>query len=130
MISIFDTPNRIYLASKHENFIDGNLYDIRDNRNGPFLLNYPQPPNWQNLSGWQQFFGFDKHSTQARITADFNPETCILEVSIEGKLPECQSLNAVMNGKVTAGIPGPFSTDQMQKSQEIFKIRQKYPIEL
>lgn len=125
-----DTPNRIYLAMKYENFIDGNLYDSRDDRGGPFLLNYPEPPNWQNLAGWQEFFGFDKHSTQARITADFDIETCILEISIEGKTPECQSLGTIMNGRITSGFPGPFMPDQAQKSQEVIKIQQKFPIGL
>jgi hypothetical protein len=126
----FDTPNRIYLAMKYENFIDGNLYDSRDDRGGPFLLNYPEPPNWQNLAGWQEFFGFDKHSTQAGITADFDPETCILEISIEGKTPECQSLGTIMNGRITSGFPGPFMPDQAQKSQGVIKIRQKFPVGL
>lgn len=126
----FDTPNRIYLARKYENLFDGNLYDSRNDQGGPFLLNYPEPPNWQNLAGWQEFFGFDIHSTQARITADFDPETCVMEIGIEGKIPECQSLNNIMNGKITSGFPGPFMPDQAQKSQEIVKIKQKFPIEL
>lgn len=126
----FDTPNRIYLAKKYENFIDGNLYDVRNDQGGPFLLNYPEPPNWQNLVGWQEYFGFDIHSTQARITTDFDLETCVMEISIEGKIPESQSLNTIMNGKINSGFPGPFMPDQAQKSQETVKIKQKFPIEL
>lgn len=125
----FNSPNRIYLAKKYENFIDGNLYDIRNDQ-GSFLLVYPEPYIYQNLAGWKEYFGFDKHSTQAKITVDFDPETCILEMSIEGKIPECQNLSNIMNGRITSGFPGPFTPDQAQKSQEIIKIKQKFPVEL
>jgi hypothetical protein len=125
----FDSPNRIYLAKKNKNFFDGNLYDIRNDR-GSFLINYPEPVVWQNLAGWQEFFGFDTHSTQARITADFDIETCTLEISIDGDIPECQNLSAIMNGKINIGFPGPLTPDKTQKSQQIIKIKQKFPIEL
>ena len=125
----FDTPSRIYLAKKYENIIDGNLYDSRNDQGGPFLLNYPLPANWQNLSGWQEFFGFDIHSTQAKITGDFNPESCMMEISIDGKLPVTQSLNAIMNGKITSEFPGPCQPDQAQKAQPVIQIRQKFPVE-
>jgi hypothetical protein len=123
------TPLRIYLAKKNENLIDGNLYDVRNDQGGPFLLNYPQPANWQNLAGWQEFFGFDLHSTQASITSDFDVETCTMNISIEGKLPVTQSLNNIMNGKITSQFPGPFNPDQTQKSQQVIKINQKFPVE-
>ena len=125
----FDTPNRVYIAKKYDNFFDGNLYDSRNDQ-GSFLINYPEPIVWQNLSGWQQYFGLDSHSTQARITADFNAETCELELTIEGKLPQCQSLGDVMNGKATSAFPGPFMPDQNQLTQQVIRIKQKFPIEL
>jgi hypothetical protein len=125
----FDTPNRVYMAKKYDNFFDGNLYDSRNDQ-GSFLINYPEPIVWQNLSGWQQYFGLDTHSTQARITADFNPETCELELTIEGKLPQCQSLGSLMSGKATSGFPGPFMPHQSQLAQQVIRIRQKFPIEL
>lgn len=125
----FNTPNRISLAMKNENFVDGNLYDARNDQ-GSFLLVNPQPYNKQNLAGWQEYFGFDRHSTQAKITTDFDLETCVMEISIEGKIPESQSLNTIMNGKINSGFPGPFMPDQAQKSQETVKIKQKFPIEL
>lgn len=125
----FDTPNRVYMAKKYDNFFDGNLYDSRNDQ-GSFLINYPEPIVWQNLSGWQQYFGLDTHSTQARITAGFNIETCELELTIEGKLPQCQSLGTLMNGKATSAFPGPFMPDQSQLTQQVIKIKQKFPVEL
>ena len=125
----YNTPNRVALAMKNENYIDGNLYDARNDQ-GSFLIIYPQPFSKQNLAGWQEYFGFDKHSTQAKITADFDPETCILEFTVEGKFPECQNLSNIMNGKITSGFPGPFMPDQSQKVQEVIKIKQKFPVEL
>ena len=124
----FDCPNRIYLARKLENYIDGNLYDIKNDA-GSFVLVYPEPYTFQNLNGWQDFFGFDKHSTQAKLITNFDPETCLLEISIEGDTPECQNLSTIMNGKINSGFPGPFNPDQTQKSQQIIKIKQKFPIE-
>jgi hypothetical protein len=124
----FDCPNRIYLAKKLENYIDGNLYDIK-NDVGSFLLVYPEPYTFQNLNGWQEFFSFDKHSTQATLITKFDPETCLMEISIEGEIPECQNLSTIMNGKINSGFPGPFNPDQTQKSLQIIKIKQKFPIE-
>ena len=121
------TPNRIYLAWKYENMIDGNLYDSRDDQRGPFLLNYPEPPKWQNLAGWKEYFSFDRNSRQAAITADFDPETCTLEISIEGEIPECQNLSNVMNGKINTGFPGPFMPGVVKKSQGKIVITQKFP---
>ncbi len=64
------------------------------------------------------------------MPVDFDPETCILELSIEWKSPECQSLGSIMNGKITSGFSGPLMPDQSQLSQKPVKITQKFPIEL
>lgn len=128
----YETPNRIYVAKKYENKIDGNLYDRR-NASASFLLVYPEPVIYQNLAGWQEYFGWDTHSTEASITADFDPEACILEISIEGKLPECQSLSSFISGKViSSGFVGPFlpNPDKTQLSQQIIRLKQKFPMEL
>ena len=123
----FNTPNRIYLAWKYENMIDGNLYDSRDDQRGSFLLNYPRPPTWQNLAGWQEYFGFDRHSAQAGLTANFDPETCTLEITIEGDIPECQNLSNVMNGKINTGFPGPFMPGMTRKTEGKITMKQKFP---
>ncbi len=70
----YDCPNRIYLAHKKENIIDGNLYD-KKNENYSFLMLYPEPSTIQNLMGWRNFFGLDKHSTETKMTADFDSAT-------------------------------------------------------
>ena len=53
----------------------------------------------------------------------------MMEISIDGKLPVTQSLNAIMNGKITSEFPGPCQPDQAQKAQPVIQIRQKFPVE-
>jgi hypothetical protein len=125
----YDCPNRIYLAHKKENIIDGNLYDKR-NENYSFILLYPQPSTVQNLMGWQSFFGLDKHSTEAVIKADFDPVTNQLAVSYEGELPERQIISGIMNGKITSPDTGPFTVQPSQNGSVIYDFKQKFPFEL
>jgi hypothetical protein len=125
----YDTPNRIYLAAQHENIIDGNLYD-KKNEGYSFILLYPQPSTIQNLTGWQGFFNLDKHSAEAAIKADFDYTTNQLEVTAEGKLPEWQMIKEIMNGKITSLNPGPFTAEPSQKSAQMLMIKQKFPLEL
>ena len=110
-----------------DNIIDGNLYDKKNDR-GSFILVYPEPWTFQNLAGWKDFFGFDKHSTQAGIEADFDIKTGKLVVKIDGDLPKLQNLNSVMNGNIISSFSGPFSIDVIQKSQKTIKIAQKFPL--
>jgi hypothetical protein len=123
----FDCNKRLYVSKKLENIIDGNLYDKKNDR-GSFILVYPEPWTFQNLAGWKDFFGFDKHSTQAGIEADFDIKTGKLVVKIDGDLPKCQNLNSVMNGNITSSFSGPFSIDVIQKSQKTVKVEQKFPL--
>jgi hypothetical protein len=125
----YDCPNRIYLSKKLDNFIDGNLYDIRNER-GPFMLVYPEPYTLQNLFGWQKLFGFDSNSTEVEIEAHFDSGTCSLSIFIEGEISECQMLSTIMDGKLTFPFPGPFSELNIQKSHKTYKIDQKFPYEL
>lgn len=125
----YDTPNRVYLAAKHENMIDGNLYD-KKNEGYSFILLYPQPSTVQNLTGWQEFFSLDKHSAEANIKAEFDFNTNQLEFTAEGKIPEWQMLKEIMKGKITSVNPGPFTAEPSQKSQQMLIIKQKFPLEL
>jgi hypothetical protein len=125
----YDTPNRIYLAAQRENIIDGNLYD-KKNEGYSFILLHPQPSTVQNLTGWQDFFGLDKHSTETMIKADFDVTTNQLEITAEGKLPEWQTIKDLMNGKITSQNPGPFTAEPSQKSSQMLNIKQKFPLEL
>lgn len=122
----YQCPNRILLARLLVNTIDGNTYDI-SNDSFSFILQYPSPLSYQNLDGWQKYLGLDSHSTQAKIEASFDIETCTLKLKIEGRLPENQKIESV-NVKAATNNPGPFLTKLIQTNQETYSIEQKFPI--
>ncbi len=123
----YNCPNRIYLAKQWNNIIDGNVYDVSDD-NCSFILMYPEPSILQNLAGWQNFFKLDTHSKQVKIQADFDNIKCLLNVTIEGILPECYHLDTIMSGKATSSIHGPFNTGPIQRSPQVFNYQQIFPV--
>ena len=103
-----ECPKRILFERGEENISDGNLYDERD-ASASFAIKFPEPSVVQNLSGWREYFGRDKHSSQVRIEAGFDPDSLILTWKVEGEPPACRRVEA-MHGKKTA--PGPFDDKQ------------------
>ncbi|OPZ26224.1 MAG: hypothetical protein BWZ02_02116 [Lentisphaerae bacterium ADurb.BinA184] len=109
------TPRRLHLGRREENASDWNLFDSRDD-NCSFHIAHPAPGNYQKLASWQQYFGLDEHSAQARITAAFDPDTLVFTWRIEGELP--------------AGFPppGPLDLEQWSKSLGAGEGRQVFPV--
>jgi hypothetical protein len=101
-----DCSKRILLARAEDNASDGNLFDVRRDL-ASFCIQYPAPEAVLNLSAWQRYYGLDGHSSQARITADFDPERLMLRYRVDGELPACQPV-AAMHGEEQALPPGPF----------------------
>lgn len=82
----YQCPNRMHLGRREENRSDGNLYD--SSADGcSFHIAYPQPSCYQDLAGWQKYFGLDLHSAQAGIQACFDFNTCELTWKADGPLP-------------------------------------------
>ncbi len=86
--------HRVHLGTRAENACDGNLYDAADD-NCSFQIAHPAPEAWQNLAGWQHYFGLDLHSTQTRLTAGFDPTTGALDWQAKGDLPVTQMVPAL-----------------------------------
>lgn len=123
----YDCPNRIYLAQKFQNEIDGNLYD-RSNDETSFMLVFPEPFTVQNLAGWQDFFEFDRNSGQVEITANFDPDTCLLELKITGDILNCDNSNDQSNSINKYVISSAFTAGAIEQSGQTYIIKQKYPI--
>lgn len=100
----YRTPCRIHLGRREENISDGNLFDLRDD-DGSFHIALPAPASYQKLASWQQYFNLETHSAQARLTADFDPETLTLTWQVEGELPP--------------GFPTPGPLDPMEWEKSI-----------
>jgi hypothetical protein len=79
-------PHRILFGRVTENRSDGNLFDERDDATS-LCIEYADPKALLNLKAWQEFYGFDRHSAQATIEAEFDPETLVLSVTVRGALP-------------------------------------------
>jgi len=101
----YRTPHRVQFGQRMENHCDGNLYDIFDD-NCSFQIAHPAPGCRQNLAGWQQHFGLDLHSTQGRLTAAFDVDTCTLTWQTDDALPETQPVEALPDSACNPR-PGP-----------------------
>lgn len=112
---IITTPRRIHLGRREENVSDQNLFDER-NDDCSFHILFPAPENYQKLASWQEFFGLDKRSAQARVTAEFDAETLILIWKVEGRLP------------VSFLAPGPLDEMEWNKSISGDSGKQRFPI--
>jgi len=111
----YQTPRRIHLGRREENVSDGNLFDARDD-NCCFHIAFPAPDNYQRLASWQRYFGLDTHSAQARLTAEFDPETLTLTWQVEGELP------------ADFPPPGPLDREEWEKSLRSGVGRQVFPL--
>lgn len=98
-------PRRILLGRRADNASDGNLFDAAHDATS-FCIRFPEPQAIVNLDAWQRYYDLDRHSTQARITAEFDPDTLLLTWELEGPLPVCQPV-AEMHEDTTKRPPGP-----------------------
>jgi hypothetical protein len=100
-------PQRILLSRADGNESDGNLFDVRDDATS-FCVEYPTPKALVNLVAWQEYYGLDRNSRQAVIEADFDPETLVLTLSVQGELPKCTRV-ASIGEPDEEPTPGPFA---------------------
>ena len=98
-------PHRIHLGRREENRSDGNVFDRADD-SCSFEIAFPAPGCYQNLAGWQRYFDLDLHSTQAELTAAFDPDTNRVHWSADGPLPTTQPVEALPESAHASG-PGP-----------------------
>ena len=101
----YRTPHRVHIGRLEDNRSDGNLFDLFDD-NCSFELAYPAPGCYQNLAGWQHYFHQDLHSTQARLTAEFELESGTLHWHTDDPLPVTQSVPTLPDSAHTP-TPGP-----------------------
>ncbi len=123
---IVDVPLRLRFGRREENVSDGNLYQTADD-SCSFNIKHPEPENYQHLAGWQEYFGLDQHSAQARITADFDTRTLTLTWSVAGDGPACQPIQ--LGDRAFEGdVPGPFDPDQWRQSLNGGQGAQTFPV--
>lgn len=117
-------PRRIFLGRAEDNESDGNLFDARDDAVS-LCIRYPEPRATLNLAGWQEHYGLDTHSTQARVEVGFDADKLALTWEVEGELPACQPVEAMHEG---AGErpPGPFDAAKWKRGRG--KGRQRFPM--
>jgi hypothetical protein len=101
----YHSPHRIHLGRREENCSDGNLFDAHGD-GCSFEIAHPAPGCLQNLAGWQKYFGLDRHSTQARVEAEFDVATGELAWRADGPLPVTQPV-AVLPAEAQGERPGP-----------------------
>jgi len=109
-------PRRMLFSRTEENRSDGNLFDERDDATS-LCVEYPEPRAILDLDAWQDYFGLDRNSCQAHIEADFDPETLVLTLRIEGELPECGSI-AALHGE-EGPSPGPLEIEADRRDYRI-----------
>ena len=107
-----ECPKRIYLGRAEENVSDGNLFDAGSDPRS-LCIRYPDPEAVLNLAAWQEYYGLDTHSTQARLQAAFDVENGELTWQVEGESPAPQTVQAMHEAE--PGAPGPFSPEEWQR---------------
>ena len=112
-------PKRIIFSRAETNAADGNLYDAR-NAATSFCTEFPAPQVLVDLAAWQEHYGFDKHSREARLDAEFDPETCELKLTVDGEIPK--SVPGMIKGVLKANVktPGPFA---LKQGKQVVKFR-------
>jgi hypothetical protein len=106
-----------------QNFSDYNLFGQALERD-PFHLMVPTfmslrfmgDEHKMDLNGWRKAYGFDLHSSEAEIAAEFNPDTLELTWSVRGNVPEATPVEGMSQNfwgrpvRNQAVRPGPFGT--------------------
>jgi hypothetical protein len=114
---IVGCPRRVLFGRAADNLCDGNLYDERDDRTSLCIAS-PEPRALLNLEAWQTYYGFDLHGDQARIDADFDPETLLLTLSIAGEVPTSVAIPGLyVEGEGLS--PGPLA---LEPGRRVYKI--------
>ncbi len=121
----FQCPKRVLFARADEVTADGNLYDA-SNDAVSLCVRYPEPQALLNLNAWQEYYGFDKHSTQATVEAAFDPEDLELGWRVEGDVPPCQWVEALHEPEGVRG-PGPFGPDELERGEPTNEGRHTFP---
>jgi hypothetical protein len=110
-------PRRVFFGRAADNVCDGNLYDEREDHVS-LCIAHPEPRALLNLEAWQTYYGFDLHGDQARIEADFDPETLLLTLSIVGEVPP-SVLVPELYDKGEGLSPGPLA---LEPGRRVYKI--------
>jgi len=110
-------PKRILFARSADNTSDGNLFDMRDDY-ASLCIEYPEPSAVLNFSGWQEFYGLDANSRQVHIHADFDSETLVLTLTVEGEIPDCAPVEELHEGREDP-FPGPIKLAQGRQEYRI-----------
>jgi len=120
-----ECPKRILFGRHADNSSDGNLFDIA-NGAASLCIRYPDPEVLVNLEGWAEYYGLDTHAAQAKMDAEFCPESLELTFEADGEMPECQVVEAMQD---EPGLPpGPFGQEQWQAMEAGEMIAQKFPL--
>ena len=117
---VVECPGRVCLGRAAENVVDGNLYDAAHD-SASFVVEAPPPKASQNLRGWQEFFGFDRHGSQAKLEAAFDAESLELSFRLDGEAPESREVEALhADGALP---PGPFNAEAWAELKEGRSVR-------
>ena len=112
-----ECPKRILFARAADNVSDGNLFDERDAR-ASLCIEFPEPKAMLNLSAWQEFYGLDPNGRQARIEADFDSETLVLILMVEGEMPACTPIEELYDDR-EGRSSGPVELEQGRRECRI-----------
>ena len=47
-------------------------------------MKFPEPPEWHNLESWREEYKWDMNGALAQMTADLDPDTLELTMSVKG----------------------------------------------
>ena len=114
---LVECPRRVFFGRSADNQCDGNLYDERDDLTS-LCVAHPEPRALLNLEAWQAYYGFDLHGGQARIEADFDPETLLLTLSIAGDVPASAPVPELWT-KGEGLSPGPLALEPGRRTYKI-----------
>ncbi len=117
---VVQSPKRICLGRSEDNVVDGNLYDVADDRIS-FVVEAPEPKASQNLRGWREFFGFDLHGAQAKVTAALDPAKLVLSLTLDGEAPVPQEVKELHGDD--ALTCGPLDQETWAKAKKKRKVR-------
>ena len=98
-------PKRILFSRAADNRSDGNLFDASSDETS-LCIETPQPAALLDLAAWQRYYGLDEHGRQGVLEAQFDPQTLLLRLEIQGELPTCPPVEALHEPEAPR-TPGP-----------------------
>jgi len=111
---IVQSPKRILLGQVIDNSSDGNLFDESMDAMS-FTVSFPEPKTQQNLRGWRECLGFDRHGAQAKLECEFDADKLELNFLMKGRPSRSQKVAALHAKKVLP--PGPFDAATWAKAK-------------